>query len=81
MSDTINLKSGTCPKCGGNEVYTTNGSLKRGERIKLPLSFSKTFMLDTNICTMCGYFEEHINDADIKDPKVMEGIKKELKKV
>ena len=81
MSDTQNLKSGICPKCGGNEVYTNNGILKRGERTKLALGFSTTFTLDTYKCTSCGYFEEHITDKHLNDPTMMAGLKKELKKV
>ena len=81
MENTQTLKSGTCPKCGGNEVYTTHGSMKRGERMILPITGWKRFFLDTYICLACGHFEEYVNDDDIKDANMKEGIKKELKKV
>jgi predicted nucleic-acid-binding Zn-ribbon protein len=81
MDNTQTLKSGSCPKCGSNEVYTTQGSLKRGERMILPVSSWKQFFLDTYICSNCGHFEEYISDDDLKDPKMIEGIKKELRKV
>jgi ribosomal protein S27AE len=81
MDNTQTLKSGTCPRCGANEVYTTHGILKRGERMVLPVSSWKQFFLDTYICSNCGHFEEYINDDDLKDPKMIEGIKKELRKV
>jgi predicted nucleic-acid-binding Zn-ribbon protein len=81
MDNTPNLKSGTCPRCGSNEVYTTHGILKRGERMILPVSSWKMFFLDTYICATCGHFEEFINDDDLKDQNIIDGIKKELRKV
>ena len=81
MDNTPNLKSGTCPKCGANEIYTTHGLEKRGERMTLPVSSWKIFFLDTYICINCGHFEEYINDDDLKDTKMIETIKKELRKV
>jgi predicted nucleic-acid-binding Zn-ribbon protein len=81
MENPSDLKSGTCPKCGSNEVYTTHGIMKRGERMILPISSWKRFFLDTYICVNCGHFEEYINDDDLKDPKIIEGIKTELRKI
>lgn len=75
------LKSGKCPKCGANEIYTTHGQLKRGERMQLVVSSWKWFSLDVYICITCGYFEEHIDEKDIKDEKIIEKIKETWNKV
>jgi predicted nucleic-acid-binding Zn-ribbon protein len=76
-----NLKSGTCPKCGSSEVYTTKDTPKRGERMQLVVSSATWIFLDTYYCTNCGCFEEYVNDADVKDQKTIEKIKEKWKKV
>ncbi|MFI5145519.1 MAG: hypothetical protein ACHQJ4_07965 [Ignavibacteria bacterium] len=81
MNNSSTLKSGVCPKCGEKEVYTTAGTPKRGERMILAVSSWIQIFLNTYICTNCGHFEEFINDDDLKDPKIIDGIKKELRKV
>ena len=75
------LKSGTCPKCGSAEVYTTCGIGKRGERMQLVISSIKWFFLDTYICTNCGHFEEYVNDDDLKNEKAINKIKETWNKV
>ncbi len=79
MSD--NLKSGSCPKCNSGEVYTTQGLQKRGERMILAVSSMKYFFLDTYICTNCGYFEEYVDDKDLKDQSMINKIKETWRKV
>jgi len=75
------MKSGTCPKCGSNEVYTDRDLLKRGERMQLVISSWKTIFLDTYICLTCGYFEEHIPEKDLKDEKLIGKIRETWKRV
>jgi predicted nucleic-acid-binding Zn-ribbon protein len=76
-----NLKSGTCPKCGSSEVYTTKGTPKRGDRMQLVVSSMEWYFLDTYYCTNCGYFEEHVNENDVKDQNIIAKIKQKWKKV
>ena len=75
------LKSGTCPKCGSTEVFTTKGLGKRGERIQLVISSTKWIFLDTYICTNCFHFEEYACDEDTKDPNKIAKIKDTWNKV
>lgn len=75
------LKSGTCPRCDSIDVYTTRGIAKRGERMQLVVSSIKWFSLDTYICTNCGYYEEFINENELKDAKIINKIKDTWKKV
>jgi predicted nucleic-acid-binding Zn-ribbon protein len=75
------LKSGTCPKCGSGEVYTTNGIPKRGDRMLLVISSFIRCYLDTYLCTNCGHFEEYINDSDVKDEKLISKVKETWNKV
>jgi predicted nucleic-acid-binding Zn-ribbon protein len=75
------LKSGTCPKCGSNEVYTDRELVKRGERMQLVISSWKWYFLDTYICLACYHFEEHIAEKEKGDPKVIEKIKETWKRV
>lgn len=75
------MRSGTCPKCGGNEVYTTRGISKRGERMTLVISSMKWFFLDTYVCTGCFHFEEYVAEKDKTEEKLIEKIKDTWNKV
>lgn len=79
--DTQTLKSGLCPKCGSDEVYTSRGLDKRGERMTLVISSMKWYFLDTYLCINCGHFEEYIPEEDLKDEKIIDKIKKTWNKV
>ena len=77
----ITLKSGTCPKCGSNEVYTDREALKRGERMQLVISSWKSIFLDSYICLTCGYFEEHVPEDELRNEKLIEKVKENWKRV
>lgn len=79
--DNQNLRTGKCPKCGSEEVYTDKDLLKRGERMQLVISSWKWYPLDTYLCLNCFHFEEHIPDKGKGDAKTIEKIKKKWKKV
>lgn len=64
---TQNLKSGQCPICGSNEIYTDKGTLKRGERMLFVISNWKALYIDSYICINCGHFEEYIADKDFNE--------------
>ncbi len=75
------LKSGLCPKCGSEEVYTNSGQTKRGERMKLVISGWERYFLDTYLCISCGHFEEYIAESEFRDNKIIEKIKENWKKM
>jgi len=81
MHDKNNLKSGNCPKCNSTEIYTTSGTTKRGERIIIPVTGSKFFLLEIYICTDCGHFEEFVPDKELEDKTFINKIKESWKKV
>ena len=82
MSKHLNsLLSGNCPKCGGFEIYTNSNLPDRGDRRQLAISSFKSLLINTYLCTSCGFFEEHIPEKDIKDVKNLEKIKSTWEKL
>jgi len=77
----MSLKSGTCSACGESNVYTNNESNRRGERGQIVLSAFKWMYIDTYICSVCGKFEEYVNDKDFRDEKNREKLFQEWDKV
>jgi predicted nucleic-acid-binding Zn-ribbon protein len=75
------LRSGKCPKCGANNVYTDRELPKRGERMQLVVSSWKWFFLDTYVCLSCGHFEEFVRETELRDEKTIEKIRETWKKV
>jgi hypothetical protein len=59
------VRSGTCPKCGGDSVHAARGAFswgtEQGARIRTSPVIWPT-QLDTYICTLCGYFEHYVAD-------------------
>ncbi|HTX93320.1 MAG TPA: hypothetical protein VMC09_19040 [Anaerolineales bacterium] len=61
------MKNGTCPKCNSTEVYRYNGGLKAatGEcHFEMGTWSSKNVLLNTYLCTQCGYTEMYVSDAE-----------------
>lgn len=61
------MKSGTCPKCQSDEVYSGAGIvLKKGPfgSNAVPISLTSIAALDNYVCTTCGYVERYIADAE-----------------
>ena len=81
MENEQTLKSGTCPKCGSQEIYTNSGQNKRGERMTLAISSMKWYFLDTYICTSCFHFEEYVSEKEKTDTSITDKIKKDWNKV
>lgn len=75
------LRSGKCPKCSSNEVYTDNKATKRGERMIIPVSSWTRIFLDSYICISCGYVEEWIPESRLKDENLISKIKDNWEKV
>ncbi len=61
------LKSGTCPKCESDEVYSgATIPLKKGPfgSNSIPISLTSIAALDNYVCTRCGYIERYVCDAE-----------------
>lgn len=67
-------KSGQCPKCGSQAIYTNEKLTKRGERATIPITTWKSYFTSVYACTDCGYFEEYIAETELQDAKRMELI-------
>lgn len=81
MTSLANLKSGTCPRCGSNEVYTTKDKYRANYRSVVLVSALKAFRVDTYACIQCGYFEEYIMEKDLQNKKIIQKVKEGWKKV
>ncbi|HEX7135310.1 MAG TPA: hypothetical protein VF228_22235 [Iamia sp.] len=68
------MRSGTCPKCAGTEVYAARNGLSIGQHYKVGLrahiepGFRGTMVphqtndLWTYICATCGFSETYLHD-------------------
>ena len=74
------LKSGLCPKCGGNEVYNDEGLNKHNQRGVISVSFMGGFQITTYICVSCGLIEEYIGEVYRQNGSLAEGVRKNWKK-
>lgn len=74
------MKSGKCPKCGGNEVYNDDGLNKHNQRGVISFSFMGGFQITSYICASCGYIEEYIGTAYLQNGSLAEGLRKNWKK-
>ena len=76
MGSSQGLKSGRCPKCNSDEVYTSKNKKKFGHRSYLIVSpFSVNIALDTYVCAACGYVEDYLNE------KIINNNSKHIKKL
>jgi len=61
------LKSGICPKCSSDEVYSgAEIPLKKGPFASnsIPVSLASVAARDNYVCIRCGYVESFISEAD-----------------
>jgi len=57
------LKNGTCPLCGGNEIYSganVKGKSGMHESNCIPIAFFQVAALDNYVCGQCGYVQSFI---------------------
>jgi ribosomal protein S27AE len=57
------MKKGTCPLCGGKEIYSGAGlRWKSGmhQSNTIPVSLLRTAVLDNFVCGQCGYIQSYI---------------------
>ena len=61
------MKSGICPKCGSDNVYSSQHLPLKGGPFasnSIPVSLTSMAALDNYVCTDCGLVERYIADAD-----------------
>ena len=59
------MKTGTCPKCSSDEVFSGAGiALKKGPfgSNSIPVGLTSIAALDNYVCGECGYVESYISD-------------------
>jgi C4-type Zn-finger protein len=83
MSSLQGLKSGRCPKCNSDEVYTSkdrrNNDSPRSYLIPSP--FSLKVLLDTYVCIKCGFVEDYLSEKNNNNPKLIQKLKNKWRKV
>ncbi|MFO7687508.1 MAG: hypothetical protein R6V60_15600 [Desulfobacterales bacterium] len=60
------MKSGTCPKCSSDQVYSgIEIPLKKGPFASnsIPISLASVAARDNYVCIQCGYVESYISAA------------------
>lgn len=66
----MSLKDGTCPKCGGEKVYTSNlmqdfmGGGNPFVGVMMKGLQSRMINMNFYVCDACGYMESYIGDRD-----------------
>ncbi len=68
------MKNGTCPRCGGDEVY--DFAYDRGYRNHRPVSLLKHVPLVEYVCAACGLVESYV-----KDPAKIELVRARCRRV
>ncbi|MFZ0613973.1 MAG: hypothetical protein WAM73_17160 [Desulfobacterales bacterium] len=61
------MKSGICPKCSSDEVYSgADIPLKKGPFASnsIPVSLASVAARDNYVCIRCGYVESYVSEAD-----------------
>ena len=61
------MKSGTCPKCASDSVYSgASIPLKKGPfgSNSIPISLTSVAALDNYVCAECGYAESYVSNAE-----------------
>ena len=58
------MKTGKCPKCGSNEIYSGE-SVKAGHNAGiLPISTWSSASIIHYVCTDCGYVEGYVREKE-----------------
>lgn len=59
------MKRGTCPKCGGNSIYSNKGkTVYYGDRSNICISALNAIRTTIYICSDCRFFEEYVNEDE-----------------
>ena len=77
--ESTSLTAGTCPACGGTDVYTTRGLTGVPARFVVAVKGMKKFYLEMYVCLGCGHFEERLPPEQLADNAA--AVRTEWKKV
>jgi predicted nucleic-acid-binding Zn-ribbon protein len=58
------MKSGVCPKCGSNEVYSRRGSYWTSPYMTISVDYFSHVKTDIYVCANCGFTEVYIPDVN-----------------
>ena len=61
------MKSGICPKCGSDNVFTAHSLPLKGGPFasnSIPVSLTSMAALDNYVCTDCGLVESYIGETE-----------------
>lgn len=61
------MKTGRCPKCGSNKVYSAADLPLKGGPFgsnSIPVSLTSMAPLDNYVCVDCGLLESYVADQD-----------------
>ncbi|MDX2360624.1 MAG: hypothetical protein QNK23_07445 [Crocinitomicaceae bacterium] len=75
------MKSGKCPKCNGEEVFSHKSNDDNEDFRCFALSKWDNIFVEIFICMDCGFMEEYAEDYSLTDPKVKGLVLKKWKKV
>jgi len=75
------IKSGTCPACGSDEVYSNKNATHYSGGGVIDITGSIGFVLNTYLCVKCGYYEKLVNEEDLARESIINAIKKKWEKV
>lgn len=67
QEEVIKLKTGTCPKCLSESVYSgASIPLKKGPfgSNSIPISLTSVAALDNYVCAECGYLESYVSNKE-----------------
>ncbi len=75
------LKTGVCPVCECQNIYSDKDVSKRGERMIVPVTSFRQIFSDCYICISCGYIQEFVREIDLKNENLIGKLKDMWKRV
>ncbi len=76
------MKSGQCPKCGSEEIYSNKNLWNISKRHYGPVfsNWGRAQALDAYVCCSCGFVEYYMSDTrEVEDVK-SRGVKQALRR-
>jgi len=75
------LKTGVCPVCESQNVYSDRDVAKLGELMIVPVTSFRQIYSDCYICISCGYIQEFVTEKDLKNVNLIDKFKDLLSRV
>lgn len=75
-------QTGTCPKCGGNDVYVNDTVATRGDRaVMAGAKGTHRLYIHAYVCLGCGFIEEHLDPDTLADDKKITALRRAWRKL